>query len=244
MSEPVPDPLRDPQLDAAYRAGAAEVPPARLDDMIRAAARREAGSRPQPLALTQRWRMPLAMAAVLVLSVSLVLTLREHGADRLDAPPLVSLEPAPASVAPAQPAPEASTLATSPAAAPREGKAPAVPAPPAPPVVAEAPAVAAPAPARVESAAAAPAAEARSAEPLAAAPRALMRAPAAPAAETAVARSAAAPVWQDLQDKPVEQWRQRILELWRDRRDADAEAVIAEFRRRFPGERLPEMKQP
>lgn len=244
MSEPAPDPLRDPRLDAAYRAGAAEVPLARLDDMIRAAARREAGSRPQPLALTQRWRMPLAMAAVLVLSVSLVLTLREHGADRLDAPPLVSLEPAPASVAPTQPAPEASTLATSPAVAPREGKAPALPAPPAPPVVAEAPAVAAPAPARVESAAAAsPAAEARSAEPLAAAPRALMRGPAAPAADT-VARSAAAPAWQDLQDKPVEQWRQRILELWRARRDADAEAVIAEFRRRFPDERLPEIKQP
>ncbi|MFO0252681.1 MAG: hypothetical protein ACK52V_01050 [Betaproteobacteria bacterium] len=246
MSEPVTDPLRDPQLEAAYRAGSAELPLPRLDERIRAAARREAGSGPRALGVPPRWRAPFAMAAVLVLSLGLVLILRDQGADRLDGPPLASTEttPRPAAADPVPAAPPAAASASP--SAPQEEKASSqrkAPLPPAPVAAAETPAAA---PARIESAAvAAPAAEGRSPEAAAPAPRALMRAPAAPAADVARAASVAAvPPWQDLQDKPAEQWRLRILELWRAQRVAEAEALEAEFRKRFPEERLPEWKQP
>ncbi len=271
---------RDPQLDAAYRAGAESAPPARLDDLIRAAARREAGSGPRPLAVRRRWQMPLALAAVLVLSVSVVTTMREQGADRLDQPlpainhggsdgntenkqPAAKAEVmgeavAPPAAAPATASPARPTMA--PAQAPAEPQTFAAEKRPAPPAVAEAPAApaAAPAPpaqppmmARSESAAAASqgATGESSAEAPAAAPRALMRAPAA-SADAAVARSPAVAMsappapWQDLVGKPASQWLQRILELRRAQRLTEAEAVTAEFRKRFPDERLPEAGQP
>jgi hypothetical protein len=239
MSEPAADPDREPRLDAAYRAGAAEAPPSRLDAAIRAAARRAAGNRPRPLAGSRRWRLPFAMAAVLVLSVSLTLMLREQGAGRLDTSMPAAQTPPPATVRPGPPAaaeaPRAPSRASPPALAPRSETAPAAPS-------AEVPAGPARAPARLESATVpAPAAEARSAETAVAAPRTLMRAPAAPPADAA---RSVVPPWQDLQDQPAEQWRERILELWRARRLAEAEALIVEFRQRFPGERLPDMKQP
>lgn len=273
---------RDPQLDAAYRAGAEAGPPARLDDLIRAAARREAGSGPRPLTARRRWQMPLALAAVLVLSVSVVTTMREQGADQLDQPlPAISNSSNSGSdggtentqrsatkaevmgKAAAPPAMSASPVGPAPAPAPAEPQTFAAEKRSAPPAVAEAPAVpaAAPAPpaqppmmARREAAAVASqgaVAEPRSAEAPVAAPRALMRAPAA-TADAAAARSGAPAVamsappapWQDLVGKPAEQWRQRILELRRAQRLTEAEAVTAEFRKRFPDERLPEAGQP
>ena len=67
--------LRDPRLDAAWRAASNEKPPAALDDAIRAAARREVGAGPQPSAAPitsvpqalrpERWWMPLAAAATI-----------------------------------------------------------------------------------------------------------------------------------------------------------------------------------
>lgn len=263
--------IRDPQLDAAYRAGAGAEPPQRLDDLIRAAARREVGSGPRPLASHRRWQMPLALAAVLVLSVGVVTTMREQGADRLDQPlpSSISSSGETAGQNEAQPAAKAEALRQAEAplsATPAPAAAPA-PEPPAAaaakryevPAVAEAPAPAAPPPAqapmmaRSESAAVASTgavAESRSTEAPAAAPRALMRAPASATADAArpgapaVAMSAPPAPWQDLVGKPAEQWRQRILELRRAQRLSDAETVIAEFRRRFPDERLPEAGQP
>lgn len=85
----------------------------------------------------------------------------------------------------------------------------------------------------------------------AAAPRVAQDAPVQPAqVQPPAARSAArpapqlggttrpdekpAPVWSGLENQPVEKWLERLTELRRDGRDADAEALLSELRRRFP----------
>lgn len=79
------DAERDPRLDRAYRAGAREEPPAHLDAVILAAAHREAGARPRPLsARLYAWRVPMSIAAVVALSVSVVTLMREEGGGTLD----------------------------------------------------------------------------------------------------------------------------------------------------------------
>lgn len=78
---------RDPRLEALYRASAeSQRPPAHLDDAIRAAARKavQAGPRRSPDRL-RRWSVPLSLAAVIVLSVTVVTMMQEEGADRLTA---------------------------------------------------------------------------------------------------------------------------------------------------------------
>ncbi len=92
MSEMPPD-LRDGNLSSVYRAAPADEPPAALDDAIRAAARREVGSRPRSAdkPFHVRWQMPLSAAAVLVLCVSLIAVMRDEGGEltrvpRADAP--------------------------------------------------------------------------------------------------------------------------------------------------------------
>jgi len=84
---------RDPRLEHLYREAALEAPPAHLDASILAAARREVGARPRALsAALRRWHVPVSIAAVIVVSVSLVILVKEEGGDRLgDArTPLVS----------------------------------------------------------------------------------------------------------------------------------------------------------
>jgi resuscitation-promoting factor RpfA len=70
----------DPNLSRLYRAGAQEEPPPWLDASIVAAAD-EAGARsrrvPRRL-IASRWGLPLALAAVLTLSVSLVIVMRDE----------------------------------------------------------------------------------------------------------------------------------------------------------------------
>ncbi len=70
---------RDPGLDRLYGAAPRDEPPARLDAAIQAAARREVGARPRPLSALRRWRVPVSIAAVLVLSASLVMLMKEEG---------------------------------------------------------------------------------------------------------------------------------------------------------------------
>jgi hypothetical protein len=113
---------RDPRLDRLYREVPREEPPARLDAAILAAAHREAGARPRPhSARLHAWRVPVSIAAVVMLSVSLVTLVREEGGDKLDssAPHSMDSRTAPAPQAPleaarvpdrarpAQPAPDA-----------------------------------------------------------------------------------------------------------------------------------------
>lgn len=81
MSEiPHDDGARDPRLAAIYRAADDDAPPPALDAAIRAAARREVGARPRPagFSFVRSWRGALSVAAVLVLSASLVIVMREE----------------------------------------------------------------------------------------------------------------------------------------------------------------------
>ena len=76
----------DPKITAAYSELGAEEPPRALDDAILAASRRPA--RPW----TQRWAVPLSLAAVLVLSVTVTLRI-QHEAPEL--PSTATQPPAP-----------------------------------------------------------------------------------------------------------------------------------------------------
>jgi len=112
---------RDPRLDRAYGAGAREEPPAHLDAAILAAARREVGARPHAVSPRLRaWRVPVSIAAVVVLSVSLVTLVREEGGGQLERSSAMFEYSKRTEPAPAPP----------PAAAPEAAKAPAHARPP------------------------------------------------------------------------------------------------------------------
>ena len=87
------DAERDARLDRLYREVAGDAPPARVDAAILAAAHREAGARPRPVTSTlRRWSLPVSIAAVVALSVSLVTLVHEEGGDRLtEIPPVTPL---------------------------------------------------------------------------------------------------------------------------------------------------------
>ena len=249
----------DELLAKRYREAANESPPVRLDAAIRAAARREAGAGPRPLSRFRAWRVPVSLAAVLVLSATMVLMMREEGADRLE----TAVDPVPPrAVAPERPA--------EPQALPAEAQAPASPSrapqsraqPPAADMTPPAPLAAPRAEQKVLAGNAVPpesspeprrevAAMAETARPM------MSAAPAPAAADAAAGRmarsapaaaavaSAAPPLWQDLIDQPADKWIQRILEWQRAGRSADAEALVREFVRRFPQQPLPpEIRQP
>jgi len=283
---------RDSGLDRLYRATGREEPPARLDAAILAAARREVGARPrtQPHAL-RRWQVPVSIAAVVVLSVSLVTVVREEGGEQLMRAPASApaqppvAEPAPSAPAVsemARPRPPGSAPAPS-GSAPREAPsradgasasldrmsesatsgitgpmlsqgagsagAPDAAARKQPKPFRDAPGLAeqraaAPqaAPPVEDLAAKAPAAAERSVAPMAVAP-APKPAPLANvmmgARKETASADAPAPVWQGFEKEPAQRWLERIAELRRLERVADADAMLAEFKRRFPGHPLP-----
>jgi hypothetical protein len=69
------------RVSQRYRELGAEEPPRALDDAIRAAARRESGARPAPLVspgARRRWYLPLAAAAVIVLSVAVTMQMQRE----------------------------------------------------------------------------------------------------------------------------------------------------------------------
>jgi hypothetical protein len=88
----------DPTLARAWREVSADQPPPRLDDAIRAAARRavQAGPRPASGSLVQRWRVPLSIAALLVVSASVTLMIAERDAHLPTAAPAARQKTAPA----------------------------------------------------------------------------------------------------------------------------------------------------
>lgn len=253
----------DPQLAADYRRVSAEMPPPALDDRIRAAARREVGAGPRRTARRSAWQVPLSLAAVVVVSVTIVLMMRDEGVDRVEPewlpPPAETVVPRD----PAEPvakqrkveAPPAAVPQTSPKAA--AGTRPAGPAPSdvAPPTMAEAaPAADVPAPAAAVALRDESASAERNAAPARESVRPMLRsAPMGAAAEGAAApaaravapsaMSAPAPakvLWHDLVNEPAEKWVQRIVEWRRAGRAADADVLVAEFRRRFPDQSLPD----
>ena len=226
----------DARLTRIYRAAGDETPPLRLDEAICAAARREAGAGPRSLSRLRTWRVPVSLAAVMVLSLTVVLMMREEGADRLESLSVPVTPPAAVLPPPAEPAVPGSDPQPPPSQRPVQ---------PQSKPLAETGRSSPPA-GRTEQAA-----SPRS-EPPPASPRALMRSAPAPApamadavsgpemgsSEAVAARQAAASVqhtlWQDLVQELPQKWVQRIVEWRRAGRTVDADALMQEFRRRFP----------
>lgn len=89
---------RDEELSRRYRELAREEPPRALDEAILAAARREVRSHPAPLVAPsgrRRWFVPVAAAAVIVLSAVVTLHVqREQSDEELGAPQTTAQAPA------------------------------------------------------------------------------------------------------------------------------------------------------
>ncbi len=122
-----PDDVRDPRLDRAYGETPREEPPLALDERIRAAARRAAGARPQSLerqaarqrSWSARWRLPLSVAATVVIAATLTVMVQdEERRPRDDTPERAPPANAPAATPTAPEAPPAAA-APRPAAEPR-----------------------------------------------------------------------------------------------------------------------------
>ena len=104
---------RDPEISRRYRELAREEPPRALDEAILAAARRELETYPAPLVAPtgrRRWTVPVAAAAVIVLSAVVTLQIQREQPDA----ELTATQPA-------SPVPQKddAPAATPPAAAPR-----------------------------------------------------------------------------------------------------------------------------
>lgn len=233
------------RLSAAYRASRGEEPPADVDEVLLERSRRELRLGPKVAwsPFTRSWSVPLALATVLVVSVSVTLVMYQETGEPLPVP--------------AQPAAE---RPVAPEVSARERAAPAPAAKPAPaPAIGPAPVTRdqAPVPQPREEQriglereqrglATPPAGEAapagREVMPAAPAPQA---APLVPRSEEKLApalrtKREAVPD-ADLGPDP-ETWVKRIETLRREGREAEADALLAEFRRRFPDyppERLP-----
>ena len=275
------EPERDSRLDRLYHEGGRESPPAHLDAAILAAARRAIGAGPRPLLpKLGRWRVPMAIAAVVVLSVSLVTLVREETDERrIEIPPpsrtqptepqarrdpAEAAQPQPRAVAPLPALPERREGIGGSRAADATGKladgarreeampqaGPGAGAPgsgdkvgarrfrDAPPQARE-DAFAIQAPEAAEKGGTAdagrlsserlPAPKSERAAPEPPRAGALTRSPqAAPSAPRGL------PAWHELEQAPPQKWVERIEELRRQERIAEAEAVLAELKRRFP----------
>jgi len=244
----------DGDISRRYRELAREEPPRHLDDAIRAAARRAVGTRPAPLVVPtgrQRWYFPLAAAAVIVLAVAVTLHVeREQPGEEIASAP-----PAPAASPPLEPRAEAQ--AQKPQSAPqperrrktesaesRELRDAAPPAelqkapepvptlPPAPPPVGTQDAISsAQQLAKVEGA------------PPPVAGAAARPAP-APKASAQLRRfdegARSAPSLSASALQSPEQWLQGLADLRKQGRHDEADRSLAEFRKRYPGYRIPE----
>jgi hypothetical protein len=277
---------RDPRIERLYRDAAHEEPPARLDAAILAAARREVGAGPRSLASKlRRWHVPISIAAVVVVSVSLVILMQEERGKREETAAVQAI-PAPADQPAAPPAPhappaiakeamqrapefsmsagpmpradrEAAESSSSEVAARRRPDAAAPASPGAGDVATPAgktlpqPFLSAPSSGMEErathpvedavTAGRAASAPAASSAPRSAPPQAEARrsAPVAGALATKSIEQDRAPVWRDYEKELPEKWLARIEELKVQGREAEAQEMLAEFRRRFPDHPLP-----
>lgn len=244
---------RDLRLDRVYHAAGGEDPPAHLDAAILAAAHREVGSRPRALpAVLRRWRVPVSIAAVVVLSVSLVTVIREEGGGDLvpvtpgvapasrpqeatpqpaqtDAGRLIAQPPAAAS-APPRPATQRDDADGSVEEARR--KAPAATARPAPRLGQDVASAGAASGAGEPS----PATAAAPAEPQ---QRARVEARARKSEQSATGRPDTATLLKAYESQPPEKWLEKIEELKRAGWMTEVAEMLAEFKRRFPGYPVP-----
>ena len=196
------DTERDEKVAAGYRALRSEEPPRALDEAILTAARK----RPS------QWRVPLSIAAVLVLAVGVTLRMlpQRPEAESVALAPQVMQTPRPAASAPA-PAP-ARELAR-------------------PAAGAEAAAEVAAADARAES---------RMRSDIAAKPTSRASAAPTPAAAGAAAESSVLAGKLARAELSPQAWLERIAELRKQGRTREAEESLAEFRKRYPDYRIPE----
>jgi hypothetical protein len=240
------------KVSQAYRDLGTEEPPRALDDAILAAARRPARS------WAQRWGLPLSLAAVVVLSVTVTLRVQHEapGIEQMESPrkePAAQPEPA-AKVSAPQPAvadakpaePPRSRSEARPPAAPKAFPASKPVPEPARARMAEAPA--APPPVPAAAGATGPAVQADRAEATASAELRASRdqaarasAPMASAApQAALAKRAEDSAGAKLAQETPEQELERIARLRAEGRHEDADKALAEFRKRFPDYRIPE----
>jgi len=245
---------RDDRVTQAYRALGGEEPPRALDATILAA------SRHRPA----RWRVPLSIAAVLVLAVGVTLRMLPPKPDAESvalapqviqtprpAAPVAEVARAKADKAPAAPAPAQPAAARAPAALQSARRAE-TRAPAAPGSVQQtdtlavegaprsAPAVAAPAAADAALREAAN----RAAEQEAAQPDAVAGAAAEPQVRDAAAASPAPSVLSAAKlpepARTPEAWLERIAELRKQGREREAQESLAEFKKRYPDYKIPE----
>lgn len=256
----------DPRVSAGYRALGEERPPQALDDAILAASRRAVGAGPRRAGASRvrRWALPVSIAAVVVLTMSLVVRIQLERPDLETPLPSATLEK-PAGDAKEEVAAlskrnelqraEPKMGAAAPAVAERERdamRAPAAPAPapaatpparqfvPEPPARKQAPAEAAP------SQLGAPSSPAPAAAPSAGEERA---APALREDAATAGRVASGAALQDRaqasaevaakKDEAPREWLERIARLRREGRAKEADESLAEFRRRYPDYEIP-----
>ncbi|HTS83882.1 MAG TPA: hypothetical protein VMG61_02180 [Usitatibacter sp.] len=221
------------KLSKRYRELAREEPSPALDDAILAASRR-AVAKPS---LARRWGVPVSIAAVLVLAFGLTLEMQHEKPDVSTAPPVSLPSVLPPSAAPMQ-APEAeeapapklesatSAARAAPAPAAVAAKPQAFPQKKAQPLAKER--------APRDELQAAPAEQKISAPTGAAlqynAPATTAAPPASPRADYNVAPAAPDP-GQELE---------RIAQLRADGNDAEADRLLAQFQRRYPGYKIPD----
>jgi hypothetical protein len=249
---------RDPGLDRLYSAAGRDEPPASLDMAILAAARREVGAGPRRVGAALRaWRMPIALAAVLVLSVSVVLLMKAEGPDGLETP-----IPAPPAAAPQSEDRREGTAVEPLHASPKGAPAPSHDPPhrrrerPAQTQTGDGGAQdleASRSPPRIPAPRAAEQNAGKAMRPESAVEEGRGQGAARDAATTGVPAQPAAPqrsiagnlslgraaVWSDYELQPPPKWLERIEELRRAGRDEDADAMLKEFRRRFPDHPAP-----
>lgn len=238
----------DPELSRLYREGAQEEPPPHVDAAILAAARRAVHSGPSPVgkphAPPRRWHVPLALAAVLVLSVSMVILSPE--VERL---PQSAPQEAPSAQIYEQHAPQEQRAPETPSASALS--APASPAPQSAPSAQRSDRTASPKrseglPAVVQEErtvrqedalqrSEAQTATARDTEAQKAAREAASRALSAPQAQS---RPAAAAALSE-RDAP-DRWGERIMALRAEGKAMEADALLEQFRQRFPDYAVPE----
>lgn len=237
------DDPRDEELSALYRATQEEMPSAGLDARILAAARaaatppREVAPPARPVSWTQRWRIPVALAATVLMTATLTLLVREHEVDGI-APHASKPQAAQArkEAVPSAPAP-----APAPAAAPAPERRSAVPA--------RDTAVESIAPkdrlADHQPSVSAKRAGPPPAQPSAAPPAALAAPAAARADHAAESMQAERASGAGKRESGPEQWLAEIRRLRSEGRATEAAARLAAFEKRYPQFPLPEdMKQP
>jgi len=194
------DTERDEKVAAGYRALRSEEPPRALDEAILTAARK----RPS------QWRVPLSIAAVLVLAVGVTLRMlpQRPEAESVALAPQVMQTPRPAASAPA-PARELARPAAGAEAA-------------------------------AEVAAADALAESRMRSDIAAKPTSRASAAPTPAAAGAAAESSVLAGKLARAELSPQAWLERIAELRKQGRTREADESLAEFRKRYPDYKIPE----